>query len=121
MTEMQIVDWIIAIEQTIKMWEEYIITRIKTICPLCKLAGHPQNLHIVKCISCIHTSKFGQGIVCMRQKSFQNIGTSLLTGQSRIIQDIIIRQRIGHLKRLADKLSRHLAKMNPENHFVLIR
>ena len=117
MTEMQIVDWIIAIEQTIKMWEEFIITRHKTICPLCKLAGHPQNLHIVKCVSCIHTSKFGQGIICMKQKSFQNI----IEQYNPTLQIIAIKMRIAHLKQLIKKLERHLVEMNPENHFVLIR
>lgn len=120
MTELQIIDWIIAIDQTIRMWKIFLQTGIKPSCPLCL---HSNKIHSLSgCDSCIHTSEFGQHIICMRQKSHKNINKMRMQiAEDPILMKTFVNTRIAYLRdQLRPKLYRRLMELNPENNFVLI-
>lgn len=87
--------------KTVFMYNEWMRTHYKPECPLCiayRAYGNPSNSI---CRNCIHLSEFGQGKVCVEQKSYINI---FETKKSTNLNISAIKYRQAYLKSMIQRL-----------------
>lgn len=96
--------WIRDITKTILMYRYYLRKGRKAQCPLCQHVRIAQGY--VTCKTCIHTTKYSQGVACWQQQSFKRLpiivdGTCALPTQPEIG---LVKWRISYLLKVKKRL-----------------